>query len=164
MENLNLIRKCDRSRLTVSDVNCYFKRYALGLFYGYFSLVLDFFLDKALSTSNFLEIFQSEIYHFLCLPVSGKWPSLTLLARKRLTSGNICVKHVVKMTPPPKQESAEMKTWPRSKLQNLRKRSGSMPSNIDMLPSKVMERILAVKTSIIKPFSWDLRLKNSFVN
>ena len=106
-------------------------------------------------------------------PVSGKCPLSMLYWRKRLTSGNMWVKQVVKITPPPKQERADKKNCPLGEalwplwpiLQHLFSNNGTRPRNSEMPPSSTIDMILTCMVSIVAPnLNWgqnqnkDLRL------
>ena len=89
------------------------------------------------------------------LPESGNWPFSILRARNKLTSGNMWVKQVVRITPPPKHERAEMSScplgvalWPI--LQHLLSSTGNIPRSKEMPPSATIEMILACIVSILK--------------
>ena len=88
------------------------------------------------------------------LPVSGNWPFSIFRFRNKLTSGSMCVKQVVRITPPPKHERAEMSIcplgvalWPI--LQHLLSNTGSIPRNKEMPPNRSIEMILACIVSIL---------------
>ena len=103
---------------------------------------------------------MSSVY----VPVSGIDPDTMLLCTISLTSGNMCVRHVAKMTPPPKQLRHEMNVSHRDRLllfselnppvswppmQRL-KRRGNSPRIREMPPKSTMEMIFTVNTSIFK--------------
>ncbi len=84
------------------------------------------------------------------------------LANKKLTSGSIWVNEVVRITPPPKQDKAEMKICPLvrfppgvrflgefPKLQHSLINSGTRPISSERPPSRNMAAIFAVNTSIL---------------
>ena len=94
-------------------------------------------------------------------PVSGNCPWSILCCRNKLTSGNMWVKQVVKITPPPKQDSADKKNCPLGDalwpiLQHLLSKSGTSPKNSEIPPSNTMDTILAC---IVSMFASVLNLK-----
>ena len=85
---------------------------------------------------------------FVNLPVSVNWPSFIFFRMNTLTSGNIWVKHVVRMTPPPKQERADRKNFPLLLdvgcpiTLHFFRAKGTSPKNSEIPPSRTIVIIL----------------------